>query len=120
MVITLVSYHWGLGSISRRSPLLATMWHITPVHGHPLGMVSAPLQGGYTTSTTKPVVFGHVLQYIVDNVVRHQISSPGGRKKVPHQDLEASIELYQTRYVLVASLWLWCMGGQWGARCGSY
>ena len=31
--------------------------------------------------------------------------------KVPHQDLEASIELYQTRYVLVAYLWLWCMGG---------
>ena len=61
MVITLVLYRSGVGSISTRSPILATLWHTTPVHGHPLGMVIAPLQRGYTTSTTKPVVFRHVL-----------------------------------------------------------
>ena len=53
MVITLVSYTWGVGSIPTRSPILATLWHTTPVHGHPLGMVSAPLQRGYSTSTAK-------------------------------------------------------------------
>ena len=83
MVITLVSYRWGVGLIPTRSPILATLWHTALVHGHPLGMVSAPWQRGYTTSTTKPVAFRHVLLYLVDHVVRQQISSPGCRKSTP-------------------------------------
>ena len=51
----------SMGSNPSRSPLLAPMWHATPIHGHPLGMVSAPLQGGYTPNNTKPVIFRHVL-----------------------------------------------------------